>query len=83
MNRVNDLFADEICHKKYKRGKMWRKMLNAAIFLVMRAVIKTNDQFFSPNLSGKSHPTHPIDYTDAKNWKGPQNCYRKNASKPK
>ena len=35
---VNDLFADEICKKKCKRGKMWRKMSNAAIFVVMRAV---------------------------------------------
>ena len=35
---VNDLFTDEICKKKCKRGKMWKKMSNAAIFVVMRAV---------------------------------------------
>ena len=38
MNQANNLFDDEICQKKCKRGKMWRKMSNAAIFVVMRAV---------------------------------------------
>ena len=35
---VDDSFAVEICQKKCKRGKMWIKMANAAIFVVMRAV---------------------------------------------
>ena len=47
---VNDLFADEICQKKCKRGKMWRKMSNEAIFVVARGNAKLMINFFWPNL---------------------------------